>query len=747
MMKRKSLWRGVLILLAYVLTSGPRVWAQVDSLMLEELVVVGTRPGERTPITKQKLEVEQLKNSSTAWDVPTLLQGTPSLVVTNESGVFGGYTYFSIRGVDPSRVNITINGVPVNDSESQTVFWANMPDFGERLQDIVIVRGAGASSFGAGAFGATMDMRIANPQNEAGGKAATYWGSYGLQRHLVALRSGRLRSGWNLEGQLSQIASNGYVDRSGGKGTSYLFQAHHVGEKHSFQLIHHRGVQETGIAWNGITEQEIRDFGRTFNSTGWMNPGEKEQKKHCFYQNNDNYDQSHTYAIWRHFPKETFQYELTLHYTKGEGYTHEYRTKRKYKEFGLVPSDNNLRGDLVREKYLDNHFIGGIANFGWRVGSVHMSGGAALNHYSNVHYGKILYVKEGTVNYTLGQEYYRNHSIRTDGSFYLRGEWELQSNILLYADVLYRYIQVKMEGNSDRWNSHTNSLDLLDYQLPYNFFLPKVGVSWSPNLRSRVYFSIATAGKEPNRKMYTESKEYDERGDIVMPRPEYMLDFELGGNWQTHSLSFFANMYYMLYRDQLVQNGKQSDVGEPLLINVPQSFRAGVELGTRWKVGRKLMLSANATFSRNRIKDFVLVESNTSTWKEEEVLLKNTPIAKSPEVILNHTVTWYPVDRLSVMFSGNFVGRQFLDNSGFDGRSLPGYYSAQLMMNYNIPFSSGQRLDFQAQVLNLFNATYATNGWVWGYIDEVDGKKQHGQEVGLFPAAPIHFVAGVTINF
>lgn len=714
---------------------------------LDEIVILGTRPGERTPITKQKIEVKALQHKSTAWDIPSLLQGTPSLVTTNESGVFGGYTYFSIRGVDPTRVNITVNGVPVNDSESQAVFWANMPDFGSRLQDIVVVRGAGASSFGAGAFGATMDMQTATPAREAGGSIGTSWGSFGLNRNVLNLETGKLRNGWSLNGYLSYIQSKGYVDRSGGNGLSYFAQARYEAERFDFRLIHHRGIQKTGIAWNGIEPWQEESFGRKFNSAGWINPDEEDATKHQFHDNTDNYDQSHTYAIFRRFPQDNFKYEVTLHYTRGKGYTHEYRTGRKYREYGLVPATDKRKNALIREKYLDNHFFGGNANFGYTFNRARLSAGISANHYMGDHFGLLPYVADPTITYTPNQEYYRNHSTRSDAAVYLKGEFDLTDRLMLYTDVMYRHVYAVMEGSTDKWSDHENKLHILDYKLPYNFILPKIGLHFHPNHESNLYLSASTAGKEPNRKVYTESRQYDAEGNQIMPQPEYMVDIELGGDWSHRNISLFTNLYYMHYKNQLVQNGKISDVGEALLINVPKSFRAGLELGFSWAITPELILAANGTISRNRVLEMTLIEDNYTTGKPEVTPLTNTPLALSPELLLNHSLTWMPLDRLSLALSGTYVGKQFLDNSGFESRALPAYYTGSFMANYAIPFDNGQELALQLQVLNLYNSAYVTNGWSEGYAELFEGKLQHKAWTGYYPAAPIHFVAGATLTF
>lgn len=712
---------------------------------LEEIVVLGTRPGERTPVTKQKIEVKALQRKTTAWDIPSLLKGTPSLVTTNESGVFGGYTYFSIRGVDPTRVNVTVNGVPVNDSESQTVFWANMPDFGSRIEDIVVVRGAGSSSFGAGAFGATMDMKTATPSRRAGGSISTYWGSYGLNRNVLTLETGELRSGWSLNGYLSRIKSDGYVDRSGGNGLSYFGQAMYKGDNYNFRLIHHRGIQKTGIAWKGISKDDEEKYGRRFNSVGLMNPDEKDPTKLKYHDNNDNYDQSHTYAIWRLFiPQSSFKYEMTLHYTRGKGYTHEYRTRRKLREYGLGNTKDKV--SLIREKYLDNHFFGGNFNFGYTLDHIRLSGGLSANHYIGVHYGILPYVG-GNIAYTPNQEYYRNHSTRTDAAVYLKAEFDLTQRLMLYTDIMYRHVYAKMEGTTDKWSDSNKKLDVLDYKLPYNFVLPKLGLHYRPNSQTNLYLSTSVAGKEPNRKAYTESRDFDAEGNLIMPKPEYMLDTEIGGDYTSRDLTLFANLYLMQYKNQLVQNGKVSDVGEPLLTNVPRSYRAGLELGFNWFITSRLILSANGTLSRNRVQEMTLVEDNYTTGKKEITQLKNTRLALSPELLLNHSITWLPFDRFSIALSGNYVGKQYIDNSGFESRALPAYYTGQLMANYSIPFRDGRSLALQLQVLNLYNSTYVTNGYAEGYAEETNGTLEHKAWTSYFPAAPIHFVAGATLRF
>lgn len=731
-------------MLAFVLsTTLLHAQGESDSIMTamgKEVIILGTRPGERTPITKQMIKVEKIQKSTTAWDLPTMLMGLPSIVVSNDGGIAGGYSSFSIRGVDPTRVNITVNGVPMNDSESQLVFWANMPDFGSRLDDIVIVRGAGASSFGAGAFGATMDMRTARPSIKAGGKVSTYWGSYGMNKNNILLESGRLAGGWRLQGAFSTTRSNGYVDRSGGKGLSYLGQLFYEGSNYHFQLIHNGGDQKTGIAWNGLSKEEEEKYGRRYNSAGVMNPGAASEDLK-YYHNSDNYKQSHSYAIWKHFPSDRFQYAVTLHYTRGKGFTEEYRTGRKLKEYGLK---SNIPGEkktaLIREKYLDNHFYGGNFNLLYKFDQTRIQAGGSLNHYIGAHFGLLPFVESKGVDYTPNQEYYRNNSKRLDGAFYLKGEWDITRELMLYADLMYRHVGADMHGLTDKWDDAKDDRYVLDYNLKYNFLLPKAGINYRPTRGMDLYLSYSAAGKEPSRNNFTESRIHDSSGNLILPRPEYLHDFELGGNYTGRTFDLFINGYYMHYKDQLVPNGSMSDVGEAILVNAPKSYRLGVEFGAAWRILPQLEVGMNGTISRNRLLDFEVKELNYDTWAVDTRILDETPIAMSPSFLFNHHIGWSPCTSFSIRLDGQYVGKRYLDNFGEEDRTIPGYYVGSLMVNYR----PSRMVAFQAQINNLWNTTYSTNGYSAEPYTEGGVRKSY---TGFYPAAPIHFIAGVTVNF
>lgn len=713
----------------------------------DEVEVLGTRPGEKTPVTQHRIKVDDLTKKSIAWDVPTLLQGTPSLVLSSDGGIMGGYTSFTIRGVDASRINITNMGVPLNDSESQTVFWANMPDYGSRLDDIVIVRGAGSSTFGAGSFGATMDMRGRRPAREAGARIATYWGSYGLNRNMVSLESGRLANGWAFSGYLSKIKSDGYVDRTGGKGTAYYFHASHRGESTSLDIIHNYGEQQTGIGWRGLSDENREIFGRRFNEAGLINPSEakKDPSVAKYHYNTDNYNQGHTYLIFKQDLMPGLKYGATLHYTKGDGYAHEYRTGRKFKDYDLPTVDGKKRTSLIRNKHLDNDFYGAIINLDYNRNGLHLSAGVAGNSYTNHHFGTLDFVMDKTPDFIPGQEYYRNKSKKSDYSAYLKGEYTIFDNTLLYGDIMYRHITHKMNGTTDSFNDVTSKLDVLDYDLKYNFFLPKVGIHKTINRNLSVYASFAMAGKEPTRKTYTESIK-SENGFISHPKPEFLMDYELGFNWKVKNFALSINGYFMDYKDQLIVSGKYSDVGEPIHVNVPKSYRTGVEASVSWDILPSLFVQSNLTLSRNIIKNYEFVEGDKN-WNPLSVVLDETPIAMSPSVIFNHTIGWSPIKPLQLLLTGNYVGKRHMDNSGLEDRTLPAYYTSNLKLNYSHSLCSGRSITLSFQINNLYNQAYDNTGYVEGYYEKKGEEiiRKVGNRV-VWPSAPIHFVGGVTID-
>ena len=726
------LWLGVLSL-------PTMAQEQMPEYRTPEVEILGTMPGVQTPVTQQRIDVPKLNREKITWDLPSLLEGTPSLYVISDAGIMGGYTSFSIRGVDPGRINITNNGVPLNDSESQLVFWANMPDFGSRLDKVVIVRGVGSSTFGAGAFGATMEMTTARPESSSGGSVAYMRGMYGLDRRYVHLETGALPGGWAIGAHLSQISSDGYVERSGGKGTAYLINAAWVGDHKSLHIIVNSGTQQTGVAWNGTTPEEMAKYGRTFNSAGLINPDfeDKGEKPH-YYPNTDNYRQTHTQLLWKQELNPNWRYGITLHHTYGMGYTHEYRTGRKAREYGLG-KDKTLY-DLVRNKYLENNFGGVIGTLEFMEEAWKVTAGVAGNIYLNDHWGDLPYVKGKSLptrDYPF--EYYRNHSRKYDLSGYVKAEYSL-GDALLYLDYMYRHITHSMKGSSDKWDSAKQAQDQLDYDLKYNFHLPKAGIRYSflPNLSA--YASVQMGAKEPNRRMYTESKRSTNKS-AVLPKPEHMTDFEAGLQYSGERFRVMLNGYYMKYRDQLVNNGEYSDVGEPILINVPDSYRAGIEAGVDLTLLPQLSSTFNINVSTNKIKDFTQVVDGVPFHYDLPT------IAQSPSLLFNEILRWSPTRSWDILMHLNYVGKRYIDNTQVEELSIPAYMIGKLVGNYTWRLPHERELRFTLQVNNLFNKKYSSNIYGGSWVEKEDGKPVLKYWTAEQPSAPIHIVGGVTFQF
>lgn len=705
-----------------------------------EVEILGTRPNVNTPVTQQRIKADDLQRSKIAWDLPTLLSGTPSLYTISDAGIMGGYTSFSVRGVDPSRINITHDGVPLNDSESQAVFWANMPDFASRLSNIVVVRGVGASAFGAGAFGGTMDMASAPNAMQAGGSFSQALGMYGLRKSYLRLETGRLKGGFAATAHLSDIASRGYVDRSGGKGRSVMLQASWLGHGKSLHLMHNSGIQQTGIAWNGLSAEDEAKYGRTFNDAGLMNPGfDKRGEQPRYYNNTDNYLQRHTHLRWRHLLSNNWRYALTLHHTYGHGFTHEYRTGRRAREYAL----NNTKDkyNLIREKYLDNNFAGAIATVEYRNNGWQVTSGLSVNGFSNDHWGEVPYV-EG-LSLPAGaypHEYYRNHSKKYDVAGYVKAEYTI-GKALLYVDYMCRNVRHTMNGKTDKWNDVVGGLDQLDYNLNYTFHLPKAGIHYSITPNMSVYGAVQCGAKEPNRKAFTESVQTTPEGKKVHPSPEYLTDWEAGLKYTNAFATVALNGYYMNYKDQLVSNGQKSDVGEPILINIPKSYRMGVEAVLDLNLPYGIRSTTNATLSQNKAVNFNAVVDGHSFHYEKPDL------SQSPSVLFNQMLSWTPVDALTLQCHVQYVGKRYIDNTQTEQATVPAYCITNLGGYYTWALGGNRQLRVALQVNNLLNKKYATNAFQDVWVEMHDGKPTLQYWIGYQNAAPLHLLGSVTLDF
>ena len=722
---------------------------------LEEVQVTATRASAKTPMSFSNVSKGQLLKSNLGQDVPYLLLQTPSVVATSEPGIGIGYTYLRVRGVDAAGINIMTNGVPLNDSESQGVFWANMPNFSSSIQDAQLQRGVGTSSNGSAAFGASLNLRTDHFSMTPTASLTLLGGSYNTFRRDVHASTGRIAGHWALEARLGKTTTDGYIDRSGTEGTSYFIQGGYFGENTILKLLSFGGKQRTGIAWNGLSPEEEAVYGRRYNSAGHMNPGSTPQDARYRY-NTDNYEQYHYQAQLTQRLSEGLILNLTAHYTKGYGFTDEYRTGRKLKDYGLkefILRDENgaaiLDKDgkeqkvkkitLLRTKYLDNDFAGGIATLDYKSNRLELTAGLSANHYAGDHYGERLPVTPYPYLVEPNERYYEDKANKTDLSGFVKANYEVATGLNLFADLQYRFIDYRIAGTIDHFIKNSQGAMVaqeIDLKKTFNFLNPKAGLFYQFTPQHHVYGSVAVAHREPNRKNYTEVSPKD------YPRAERLTDYEVGYGFRSSSFSAGLNLYYMDYHDQLVLNGKQSDVGGKLSENVASSHRMGAELNASWKICPMLRWDLAGAVSRNQIKQYHLYAWSDQAGDEVLTTYDRTPIAYSPQLVLSNTLT-FAHRAFEAALTSQYVGMQYLDNTGSRERSLPAYHVASLRLGYELPVHFVRGWSISLQINNLFDARYSSNGGA-GYTFDKNGAIS--SYTWTYPQAGIHAFLGTTIT-
>ena len=652
-----------------------------DDIRLQEVEVVASRAGEKTPVAYSNMDKQAIEAANFGQDIPFLLLLTPSVVASSDAGTGIGYTSFRVRGTDANRINITANGIPLNDSESHGVFWVNMPDFASSLQDLQVQRGVGTSTNGAGAFGASINMKTENVPLKSYGEFDGGLGSFNTQKATFKLGTGILNDHWAFDGRLSSITSDGFIDRAAVDLKSYFAQGAYFNDNSLVKFITFGGREKTYHAWDGVPAEMLAAGNRTYNTAGYM--GKDANGNELFYANQtDNYDQTHYQLSLLQRLNANLNLNAALHYTKGQGYYEEYKDGRTLEEYGLQAGES----DLVRQKWLDNDFYGGVFSLDYAKEKWNISLGGGGNYYDGNHFGNVIWVKDyaGDAAFQPNHEYYRSTGKKTDANVYLKGNYQLTNELSLYGDVQYRTIDYKIRGINDRWDDAANELQRLNVHETFRFFNPKAGLFYQLNAANRVYASFALANREPNRQNYTDA------GVNEYPKPERLMDYELGYKFSNQRFAASANLYYMRYKDQLVLTGKMSEIGEPLTSNVPDSYRAGAELLLGVQIIENLRWDGNVTLSRNKIK------------KED--------ISYSPNVIVNSLFTCkYGAFRAALQSS--YVGKQYLDNTSNDERSLDAYFVNNLRAGYDFKLKGLKTLSLNVLINNLLNEEYETYGY------------------------------------
>jgi iron complex outermembrane receptor protein len=715
-----------------------------DSLhvVLQEVTVSSIRASDKSAVSFTNVSSKEISKTNLGQDVPYLLSLTPNFITTSDAGTGIGYTGYRVRGTDANRVNVTVNGIPLNDSESHGVFFVNMPDFASSLSSVQIQRGVGTSTNGAAAFGASINMQTEGLNIKPYAELSSTFGSFNTNKNNVKAGTGLLNNQWAFDARLSNITSDGYIDRAFVDMSSYYLSAAYFGDKTTLRLLNFGGKERTYQAWNGVYSGNLVN-NRTYNELGAYvdNTGVDQ-----FYDNQtDNYQQTHYQLHLNQILSSSLFLNASAHYTRGKGYYEEYKKDRSFDEYSLIPDTLNGQArsttDLIRRKWLDNHFGGVVFALNYQNDGLSTTFGGGLNRYAGAHYGKVIWVRNAQ-NPNPEHEYYRSNSIKDDGNIYLKTSYDLFKSLNLSADLQYRFVRHRMEGQNDKFDWDTNKMRPLDIDKSFHFFNPKLGVTYKIDKTQDVYTSWSVANREPNRNNFTESGINDQ------PVAETLFDTELGYRFQDKDYSVGINAYYMKYKNQLVLTGKISEIGELLTSNVEDSYRAGIEIVAGGRLSDHFRWDGNISISTNKILNY---HSYVSVYDPDydvvgtvDSVYTSTNIGYSPNVVTNSVFT-YTRGNFEASIMSQFVGKQYLDNTSTEEKSVNSYIVNNLSLKYSLPLKKMKSVDFQILVNNLFNETYETGGYAWTEMYPGDANQYHYKY--LYPQAGIHLLGSVTFKF
>lgn len=712
---------------------------------LQSVDVVATRATSKTPVAFTEIGKAQISKINDGRDIPYLISMTPSVVTTSDAGFGVGYTSMRVRGSDGSRINVTANGIPVNDAESSNVYWVNMPDLASSLRDIQIQRGAGTSTNGAGAFGATLNMVTDAPASEPYAELAGSYGMYNTHKETLRVGSGLLGGHWSVDARLSNVGTDGYIERAKADMWSYFGQAAYFNGGTTLRLLGFGGKQKTYMAWDYASKEDMEKYGRRYNPCGEYVDADG---KTAYYPNqNDNYIQHNFQLHYGQMIGERWKLNIALHYTKGDGYYEQYKTKRTLVEYGLDPfvgPDGQLieKSDLVRLKKMDNGFGGGVFSLNYRYGRVDAVVGGAVNNYKGHHFGQVAWIRNYIGAIDPLQEYYRNLGRKFDTNIYAKANIDITGGLSAYGDLQYRHIDYRIDGIGDNYDWNTESMQNLAYHEKYDFFNPKVGLNWLVNDNQRVFASWSVAHKEPVRDNFTDG---DPRH---IPHAERLFDYELGYSFTHRLFNIGVNLYYMDYKDQLVATGQLSDTGNALSVNVPDSYRTGIEFQGALRPCGWFDWQINATLSRNRIKDFTEYIYEDEWTNPIQNYIGSTPIAFSPDFTLGNSFNfhWRGFD---ATLESHYVSKQYMSNAHSDEQMLDAYFVSNLHLSYDFGKVAGLRgLSLGFTVYNLFNEEYENNGYAGaGYYVDESGQKVIYRYAGYAAQAPVNVCGTVNVRF
>ena len=677
-----------------------------DATTLDEVLVSAVRVKSDAPVTHSNLTKKEIAKRNLGQDIPMLLNYLPNVVSSSDAGAGIGYTYMSVRGSDASRVNITVNGIPYNDSESQGTFWVNLGDFASSTQSLQLQRGVGTSTNGAGAFGASLNILTDAISEKVGGEISNSFGSFNTRKHTVKFTTGKINKNFEFAGRLSNIYSDGYIDRASTDLKSYFLQGSYTDDNTLIKALVFGGKEETYQAWDGISAQQLIEDRR-------QNP--------LTYENEvDNYQQDHYQFHWNEKLNNNWTTNVGLNYTRGKGYFEQFKDGRDAVDYNNLIIDGS---DVIVRRWLDNHFYVGNFNATYNNDKLEVITGTSYSHYKNDHYGELIWGSDLAPNTNIRDRYYDGKSTKNDFNIFSKISFNLTEQLRAFVDLQGRFVNYKTNGL-------TSKRKPLNVDENFSFFNPKFGLTYTSDEKNSFYASFAKANREPNRSDFKDG----------VDTYESLNDYELGWRFKNDILNLNTNIYFMDYQNQLVLTGEIDDTGDFLRGTSGNSYRLGLEVDADLKLTKNLSVRQNIAVSKNKNVDFF---TNRDGALQE---LGNTTIANSPNIVAGNTITYQPTKNLQISFLSKFVGEQYLSNTDTEASKLDSYYTSDLNVIYEIETKSiFKSIVFTGLVNNIFNKEYVDRGYIYLDTWSTPGTTQEVQ--GYYPQATINFLAGVTLKF
>ena len=718
-------------------------------LFMQPIEISGSRAGSKTPFAKTNLSKAEIEKRNLGQDIPFILNQTPSVVVTSDAGNGVGYTGIRIRGTDATRINMTINGIPYNDAESQGIFFVNLPDLVSSVSSIQIQRGVGTSTNGAGAFGATMNFSTNEVNEQPYAEVNNSYGSFNTRKHTVKAGTGLINKHFTVDARLSRIESDGFVDRAATDLQSFYLSGAYISEKTSIRLNIISGKEKTYQAWNGVPEAKLRNqpdklLEHYYNNLGVLyftpqdsanlfNADPRRFNVYLYDNQTDNYRQDHYQFFVNHAFNSNLKGNITAFYSQGAGYYEQYRHNNRFSSYGLpnvtIGNTTIRRTDLIRQLWLDNDFYGGLYTLEYQKQKHRFVGGGGYTIYRGDHFGEIPWAAIGIEQ---GYRWYDFDATKKDFNLYGKWQYALSDALELFTDLQYRGVTYRFTG--------TRKFPTVSVNERFDFLNPKLGFSYRRN-GYQAYASYAVGNKEPNR------DDYERNASDPLPKREQLHNIEAGVSKNQSNYSWNANLFYMRYKDQLVLTGRINDVGDAVRVNVPNSFRLGLELQGTYRLNEWLDAEANLTWSRNRILNFTdAVPSYNAAFDligQDSTLYKNTPMSFSPEWVSSSTINFKPTQRNTISLISKSVSKQFMDNTGNEQRVLNGYFIQDLRWIYTIKSKQITKADFIFQINNIWNKKYEANGYTYSYLF----MQQMVTENFFFPMAGRNITVALNVRF